>query len=155
MNNRICPLTGATMYRVVRPLTLSYKGESITVETPGWYSDASDEGILIGSDMKISDRALNLLKARVENLLEPTEIRRVRKKLHLTQAQAGQLIGGGPRAFQKYETGDLLPSRAVSSALTLLDHDPSGLLVLKARYSKVSATNQNAEPMTNATGHTA
>ena len=155
MNNRICPLTGATMYRVVRPLTLSYKGESITVETPGWYSDASDEGILIGSDMKISDRALNLLKARVENLLEPTEIRRVRKKLHLTQAQAGQLIGGGPRAFQKYETGDLLPSRAVSSALTLLDHDPSGLLVLKARYSKVSAANQNAEPMTNATGHTA
>jgi hypothetical protein len=37
------------------------------------------------------------------------------------------LIGGGPRAFQKYETGDLLPSRAISSALLLLDRDPEAL----------------------------
>jgi hypothetical protein len=43
------------------------------------------------------------------------------------------LIGGGPRAFQKYEAGDLLPSRAIGSALALLDHDPAGLAVLHAR----------------------
>ena len=49
---------------------------------------------------------LNRLKARTEGLLEPEEIRRIRKKLGLTQAAAGELIGGGPRAFQKYETGD-------------------------------------------------
>ena len=41
--------------------------------------------------------------------------------------------GGGPRAFQKYESGDLLPSRAVSSALVLLDHDPKAIAVLKRR----------------------
>ena len=64
--------------------------------------------------------------------LEPEEIRRIRKKLHLSQEQAGVLIGGGPRAFQKYESGDLLPSRAVSTALVLLDHDPAALSVLKA-----------------------
>ncbi|GAW65416.1 hypothetical protein GPEL0_01f0293 [Geoanaerobacter pelophilus] len=34
------------------------------------------------------------------------------------------LIGGGPRAFQKYEKGDLLPSRAICNALILLDRDP-------------------------------
>ena len=69
-------------------------------------------------------------------LLEPEEIRRIRKKLRLTQAAAGELIGGGPRAFQKYETGDLLPSRAISSALALLDHDPRSLTVLEARRMK-------------------
>jgi len=42
--------------------------------------------------------------------------------------------GGGPRAFQKYESGDMLPSRAVSSALVLLDRDPDGLAVLKRRH---------------------
>jgi HTH-type transcriptional regulator / antitoxin MqsA len=41
------------------------------------------------------------------------------------------LIGGGPRAFQKYESGDLLPSRAISNALILLDRDPDALSVLK------------------------
>jgi len=64
-------------------------------------------------------------------VLEPEEIRRIRKKLHLSQEEAGLLIGGGPRAFQKYESGDLLPSRAISSALILLDHDPVALSVLK------------------------
>ncbi len=132
MTNPVCPETGAPMHRGVRPMTLSYKGKSITFDMPGWYCDQSDESIHTGEDMKVSDRTLNLLKARCEGLLEPEEIRRIRKKLHLTQEAAGLLIGGGPRAFQKYESGDLLPSRAVSNALVLLDHDPEGLSVLKA-----------------------
>jgi len=125
------------MYRGVRPMTLNYKGESITFDMPGWYCDQSEESIHTGEDMKVSDRMLNRLKARSEGLLEPEEIRRIRKKLHLSQEAAGLLIGGGPRAFQKYESGNLLPSRAVSSALVLLDHDPEALSVLKV-HSKAA-----------------
>jgi HTH-type transcriptional regulator/antitoxin MqsA len=64
MDNPVCPETGARMTRGVRPLTLTYKGESTTFDMPGWYSEASEEGIHTGIDMKISDRALNRLKAR-------------------------------------------------------------------------------------------
>ena len=145
MANPICPKTGEPMHRDVRPLTLTYKGESVTFDMPGWYCDASEESIHTGKDMKISDRALNLLKAKCEGLLVPDEIRRIRKKLRLTQAEAGQLIGGGVRAFQKYESGDLLPSRAVSSALALLDHDPSTLSVLKMRQHKAPSLSQGDE----------
>ena len=137
MTNPVCPETGAPMYRGVRPMTLTYKDESLTFDMPGWYCDQSEESIHTGQDMKISDRKLNLLKARNERVLEPEEIRRIRKKLHLSQVQAGLLIGGGPRAFQKYESGDLLPSRAVSTALVLLDHDPAALSVLDA-YKKAA-----------------
>lgn len=133
MNERISPETGALLHRDARPMTLSYKGAEVTFDMPGWYSATSDESIHSGADLRVSDRNLNLLKARAEGLLEPAEIRRIRKKLHLTQEQAGSLIGGGPRAFQKYEGGDLLPSRAINSALTLLDRDPSGLDALKTR----------------------
>lgn len=139
MANPVCPTTGAPMQRGVRPLTLTYKGESITVDMPGWYPDGPGDGILTGIDMKVSDRALNRLKARTEGLLEPEEIRRIRKKLKLSQVEAGEVIGGGPRAFQKYEAGDLLPSRAISSALALLDHDPASLRVLRARYVPATA----------------
>lgn len=132
MSNPICPETGAPMFRGVRPITLSYKDQNITFDMPGWYCDQSDESIHTGDDMKVSDRMLNLLKARSEGLLEPEQIRRIRKKLHLSQEEAGNLIGGGPRAFQKYESGDLLPSRAISSALLLLDHDPEALSLLRA-----------------------
>jgi len=135
MNNPVCPKTGAVMHRDTRPMTLTYKGESITFNMPGWYCDSSDESIHTGQDMKVSDRMLNRLKARVEGLLDPDEVRRIRKRLNISQTEAGQMIGGGPRAFQKYESGDLLPSRAIVSALVLLDHDPKGLSVLKTRQS--------------------
>ena len=133
MNNPVCPKTGVLMHRDVRPMTLTYKGEKITFDMPGWYCNKSEESIHTGKDMKVSDRMLNRLKARRERLLQPEEIRRIRKKLHLTQEVAGLVIGGGPRAFQKYESGDLLPSRAISSALVLLDHEPESLSVLQAR----------------------
>jgi HTH-type transcriptional regulator/antitoxin MqsA len=121
------------MHRAVRPMALAYKGHELTFDMPGWYCAASDESIHTGEDMKVSDRALNRLKGEAEGLPSPEDIKRIRAKLGLTQEQAGELIGGGPRAFQKYEAGDLLPSRAIGSALALLDHDPSGLSVLQAR----------------------
>lgn len=136
MTNPVCPETGAPMHRDVRPMTLTYKEDSITFDMPGWYCEKSDESIHTGEDMKVSDRMLNRLKARAEGLLEPEEIRRIRKKLRLSQEAAGEMIGGGPRAFQKYESGDLLPSRAISSALILLDHDPDALTVLRAWQNK-------------------
>jgi HTH-type transcriptional regulator/antitoxin MqsA len=114
-------------------MTLKYKGARATFDMPGWYCEASGESIHTGEDMKMSDRALNRLKAGTEGLRLPEEIKRIRTKLGLTQEAAGELIGGGPRAFQKYEAGDLLPSRAIGSALALLDHDPTGLSVLHAR----------------------
>lgn len=131
MSNPVCPETGAPMYRGMRPMTIAYQGESVTFDMPGWYCDESEESVHTGEDLKVSDRMLNRLKATCQGLLLPEEIRRIRKKLRLTQEAAGLLIGGGPRAFQKYESGDLLPSRAVSSALLLLDRDPAALSVLK------------------------
>lgn len=68
------------MHRGVRSIELTYKGESITFDMPGWYCDQSEEGIHFGTDMKISDRALNRLGTRVEGLLEPEEIKRIREE---------------------------------------------------------------------------
>ena len=121
MTNPTCPETGQPMFRDVRPMTITYKGHESTFDMPGWYCDASDESIHTGDDMKVSDRALNRLKAQVEGLLDPEAVRRIRKRLHLTQKDAGRLIGGGPNAFQKYESGDVVVSHAVMSALLLLD----------------------------------
>jgi HTH-type transcriptional regulator/antitoxin MqsA len=59
------------MCRDARPMTLTYKGESITLDMPGWYCDASGESIHTGQDMKVSELTLNRLKARAEGLLKP------------------------------------------------------------------------------------
>lgn len=145
--NPECPKTGAPMHRGVRPMTLTYREQSISFDMPGWYCEDCEESIHTGKDMKVSDRMLNRLKTRSEGLLEPEEIRHIRKKLRLSQEAAGLLVGGGPRAFQKYESGDLVPSRAVSSALVLLDHDPEAIAVLKRRQEVNKApVPSHAEP---------
>jgi HTH-type transcriptional regulator/antitoxin MqsA len=54
------------MHRDVRPMTLTYKGMSLTFDMPGWYCEQSEESIHTGEDMKVSDRMLNRLKAYSE-----------------------------------------------------------------------------------------
>jgi HTH-type transcriptional regulator/antitoxin MqsA len=65
--------TGVPRRRDMRSMTLTYKGESITFDMPGWYCDLSDESTHSGVDMRLSDRMLNRLKARTEGLLKPEE----------------------------------------------------------------------------------
>lgn len=139
MTNPACPETGEPMFRDVRPMTITFKGHKATFDMPGWYCDASDESIHTGEDMKVSDRALNRLKAQADGLLEPEAVKRIRKRLHLTQKDAGRVIGGGPNAFQKYESGEIVVSHAVMSALLLLERDPSGLTVLMQRARRKEA----------------
>lgn len=140
-----CPEMCGPMKRDSRPMTLTYEDHSITLDMPGWYCDDCGQSIHTGADMKHSDRVLIRLKARAEGLLEPEEIRRIRKRLGLTQAAAGEVIGGGPRAFQKYESGDLLPSRAISSALLLLDQQPKLIGCLEARKRPASSPRRSAK----------
>ena len=56
--------------------------------------------------------------------IEPEEVRAIRKRLGLSQAEAGKLLGGGPRAFTKYEAGTVKPAAAVVTLLRLLEHNP-------------------------------
>ena len=59
------------------------------------------------------------------------ELRRIRKKLGLNQAQASALTGGGHNAFSRYETGKVIPSPAVINLFRLLDRHPEEARVLK------------------------
>ena len=63
---RICPEDGSVMVRDIRPKTYHYKHQQITVDMPGWYCTTCGESIHNGEDMKVSDRALHLMKARYE-----------------------------------------------------------------------------------------
>jgi len=127
---RHCHECGKATTRGIQPMTLHYKGLSATFDMPGWYC-ACGEGVVSGKDMEVSDRHLNLLKAQAENLVLPTDVRRIRKKLGLNQQAAGSLLGGGPNAFHKYERGEVLPSKAISNLLRVLEAMPEGLKVLR------------------------
>jgi HTH-type transcriptional regulator/antitoxin MqsA len=52
------------------------------------------------------------------------EIRRIRRKLGLSQIAAARLTGGGHNAFSRYERGEVTPLPAVVNLFRLLDKHP-------------------------------
>lgn len=120
----VSPDTGATLRRGVRPFPVTYKGETIVVDLPGYYGPDDEDGVLVGDDMKAVDAALRILKERVDGLPAPATIRRIRQKLNLSQREAGLLFKVGENAFDKYERGLIEPSGPTTQLMTLLDRHP-------------------------------
>jgi HTH-type transcriptional regulator/antitoxin MqsA len=115
-----------------RTRPLKYRDLEDKVRVTGWWCESCGEGILTGDDLRKYSRALQDLKAKAEQVLPPAEVAAIREKLGLSQRKAGELLGGGPRAFQKYEAGSQTPSVPMTHLLTLLARDPRRLEELRA-----------------------
>ena len=62
--------------------------------------------------------------------MSPAQIRSIRERLGLPQVEAGKLLGGGPRAFTKYESGTVEPAASVINLLRVLDAWPDAITTL-------------------------
>lgn len=124
---RVHPTTGKTLRRDVRTQTVSFGSMTRAVKVPGWYPEDDTDSIHSGADLAESDRVFRELKAEYAS-----HVRKVRKKLNLTQEEAGRIIGGGRRAFQKYESGATPPSDAAVGLIELLHRHPEDLEFLKS-----------------------
>lgn len=133
-----CHECGSPMHRDARPVVFTYRDKSIEVDQPGWYCTQCDKAIHSGEDMLATESEFVALKSKVLGVLGPEEVREVRKQLKLSQRKAGELLGGGPQAFQKYESGSYTVSRPMNNLLVLLNNDPS-------RIDELSATPNSSE----------
>jgi HTH-type transcriptional regulator/antitoxin MqsA len=124
---RIHPVTGAALRRGVRPQAVTFGSMSRTVEVPGWYPDDDGDAIHSGADLAESERVFAELRAAYA-----AHVRAVRQRLGLTQEEAGRLIGGGRRAFQKYESGAMPPGEAAVGLIEILARHPEHLDLLRS-----------------------
>ncbi|BBK32872.1 HTH-type transcriptional regulator/antitoxin MqsA [Stella humosa] len=127
VETRIHPETGQLLRRGTRIRTIVFGSMSRAVEVPGWYPDDEGDSIHSGTDLAESDRVFQALRAAYA-----AHVRKVRKQLNLTQEEAGRLIGGGRRAFQKYESGATPPSDAAVGLIEILHRHPEELEVLRS-----------------------
>ena len=125
--SRVCPACGGRMARGSKPREFQYHGEVVTIRQPGWYCTKCHEGVHDGADIKATDKEFVAFKAKVDGVLNPGDVRRIRERLHLSRRRAGQVLGGGPRVFQKYESGTAAVSQPMSNLLRLLVKDPKRL----------------------------
>ncbi|MCP4594452.1 MAG: type II toxin-antitoxin system MqsA family antitoxin [bacterium] len=122
-----CHSCGGDMVRDVRTDTVEYKDVTKTVEQPGWYCSQCEEVVFDGADAAVSEEVFIRLKADLDGILTPKEVRAIREKLGLSQRAAGQLLGASPKSFQKYEAGTVWVSRSMANLLRLLNADPDRL----------------------------
>lgn len=127
IETRIHPETGKTLRRGVRAQTVKFGSMTRVVEVPGWYPEDDSDSVHSGADLAESDGAFRELKSAYA-----AHVRKVRKRLGLTQEEAGRLIGGGRRAFQKYESGVMAPSDAAVGLIEILDRHPEEVELLRA-----------------------
>ena len=126
-DTRIDPETGKTMTRGVRTMLIQYGSLAREVEVPGWYPDGDGNAIHSGADLKDADEAYAQLRGDYA-----AHVRDVRKSLKLTQEEAGEIIGGGRRAFNRYERGIVPPSDAAVGLIEILSKNPKAMDILKS-----------------------
>lgn len=104
--------------------TIDHVGLAATIEgLSGWRCGACGEVEFDGDSARRYAEAGDalVLKARAQ---QAKEIRRIRRKLGLSQIAAARLTGGGHNAFSRYERGEATPLPAVVNLLKLLDKHP-------------------------------
>jgi HTH-type transcriptional regulator/antitoxin MqsA len=126
-----CPECGAPTVYEVRNEVLEYQCHTKTVKTRAHWCTRCGEGVLSGEDLQASFKAHEEFRAEVDGVLKPREVAAIREKLGLSQRKAGELLGGGPRSFYKYERGKQRVSVPMSHLLRLLAKDPGRLEELR------------------------
>jgi len=123
----VCVECGSKSVWKTKSTPVEYQGETRRVRVAAWWCTNCGEAVLDGPALQTMAMARAKLKAEVDHVLDPAEVATIRKKLHLSQRKAGEVLGGGPRAFQKYEKGQQSVSTPMAHLLRLLANDPKRL----------------------------
>jgi HTH-type transcriptional regulator / antitoxin MqsA len=104
--------------------TIEHAGMTATVEgLSGWRCTSCGEVEFdAGSARRYAAAGDDLVLRDRER--QSKEIRRIRRKLGLSQVAAARLTGGGHNAFSRYERGESTPLPAVINLFRLLDRHP-------------------------------
>lgn len=122
---KTCPACGGAMLHEKRQDSVDYRSHRKSFDVTGWWCTSCEEAIFEGPELEAAERAFVELRAEVQSVLLPEEIAKIRHKLNLSQREAGKILGGGPRAFQKYEAGSVPVSAPMNNLLLLLGEDPT------------------------------
>jgi HTH-type transcriptional regulator/antitoxin MqsA len=104
--------------------SIDHAGMSTRVEgLSGWRCDVCGEVEFDAESARRYAAAGDDLVLR-ERARQSKDIRRIRRKLGLSQVAAARLAGGGHNAFSRYKRGEAMPMPAVINLFRLLDKHP-------------------------------
>ena len=121
--------------------TLAVKGKEITLTIPVRICEVCGEEIL---DEELDDSSLAMFYEeyrRLENLLQPSEIKAIRQRYNLSQASFAKLLGFGEKTITRYESG-AIQDVCHDNLIRLMDSLDSFSLLWKERKDRLSRREQ-------------
>lgn len=111
-----------------REVTHVYRGQALTFMQEADFCPACGECLMNVEQGKAWEEKVFAFQAQVDKEYLPSaEIKRIRKKLHLTQQEASEVFGGGVNAFSKYERGTARQHKSTDVLLRFLERHPEML----------------------------
>ncbi|HMJ14766.1 MAG TPA: type II toxin-antitoxin system MqsA family antitoxin [Polyangiaceae bacterium] len=141
-----CPICGTRggMVFEARDNPVEYKGHKRSHVITTWWCTHCEEGVLEPEMAAEDERLFVALRAEIEDVLLPEQVAAIRAKLGISQREAGRILGGGTRAFQKYESGETPVSEPMRNLLVLLGNEPKRLSELVREPAPKRARQQRA-----------
>ena len=116
-----CPICNGKLNKETHKKELPYKSKMLTIEMSGDYCKECEEGFFNDKEQALVTNRILLAKRKADDLLTPENIKRIRKKVKLTQVEAQEIFGGGVNAFSKYERAEITQPRSTDILLRLID----------------------------------
>lgn len=123
----------------VKKTIAEYKGVEGELDLTYSVCDYCSSEQAAGTQLRTNKRAMIEFKKSVDGLLTGKEVRAIRERLRLSQADAAKVFGGGPVAFSKYESGDVNQSEGMDKLIRLAAELPIAFEYL-ARQAGIEKT---------------
>jgi HTH-type transcriptional regulator/antitoxin MqsA len=141
----VCPICGeGEVQRKTTTETFTYKGHRLRIPNyPVYRCSQCKEELLDQSLIQPHQQQIAAWQRGIDGLLAAEEIRVLRKSLGLTQEELSLLLGGGKKAFARYERGSVCQSVAMDNLLRAVQKHPELLLEFaKARRVALAPSKQ-------------
>lgn len=124
-------------------ITREFERDGYVLVVPNYKVSGCDScGAVVTSAQQARENQLakNAAEAKRFGLLTGSDVKRIREKFRLSQADASTVFGGGPNAFYKYERSEVIVSKAMDLLLRVTDEIPEASAWLLGRAGKVKAS---------------
>ena len=126
ISHDICPICSeGHLQFCVGKNTVEHKGKSAELNMQYSVCDACGSEQADAVQLRTNKRAMMAFRKQVDGLLMGEEVRALRVRLRINQAEAARIFGGGPVAFSKYESDDVVQSEAMDKLLRLAASVPA------------------------------
>ncbi len=128
-NFEFCPICNSDkMGEEIITKNFEYKGHTLVIPNYKIYKCQNCEETFPDSiRLKQIEKDIRDFHRKTDALLSSDEIKHIRTGLGFTQEKFGEILGGGAKAFARYENGTITQSRPMDNLLRVIWHYPGGI----------------------------